>query len=176
VTLKLIDSGIRQIVIVAAGYDCRALRFRTPGVRFIELDHPATQADKRRILAELGADTSDVAYAAADFTVDDVGAALTAAGHDASQATLFLVEGLLIYLDLEVIELLLRTLRACASEHSRLAVSISRPQSSGFNARVASVGEQARSTFDEAEAAALLYRCGWTTDDTSRAVVLAWPS
>ena len=32
-----------QVVLVASGYDCRALRFRTPGVRFIELDHPDTQ-------------------------------------------------------------------------------------------------------------------------------------
>src|SRR3954469_7925494 len=72
VTLRLIDAGVRQVVIVAAGYDCRALRFRTPGVRFIELDHPATQADKRRILGELGAATDDIAYASADFTVDDV--------------------------------------------------------------------------------------------------------
>src|SRR3954469_645003 len=46
-TLRMIDAGVRQVVIVAAGYDCRALRFRTPGVQFIELDHPATQADKR---------------------------------------------------------------------------------------------------------------------------------
>ena len=67
-------------MIVAAGYDCRALRFRTSGVRFIELDHPSTQADKRRILDDMSADVTDVAYAAADFTVDDVGAALAAAG------------------------------------------------------------------------------------------------
>jgi len=34
-------------VILGAGYDDRALRFRSPGVRFFELDHPDTQADKR---------------------------------------------------------------------------------------------------------------------------------
>ena len=73
VTLQALEAGIRQVVIVAAGYDCRALRFRTPGVRFIELDHPSTQADKRRILDDMSADVTDVAYAAADFTVDDVG-------------------------------------------------------------------------------------------------------
>ena len=174
VTLRMIEGGVRQIVLVAAGYDCRALRFRTPGVQFVELDHPATQADKRLILAELGAVTDDVAYAAADFTVDDVGEALAAAGHDDAAATLFIVEGLLIYLDEEVIERLLRALRAVATDASRLAVSISRPQSDEFKARVASVGEQARSTYDEAGALALLQRCGWN-GDTSRAVVLASP-
>jgi len=41
VTLRAVEGGISQVVIVAAGYDCRALRFRTSGVRFIELDHPS---------------------------------------------------------------------------------------------------------------------------------------
>ncbi len=174
VTLRSIDGGIRQVVIVAAGYDCRALRFRTPGVRFLELDHPATQADKRRLLADLGGRTDDIAYAAADFTVDDIEAALVAAGHDASVASLFVVEGLLIYLDVDVIERLLRSLRARATPDSRLAVSISRTPSATFAARVAAIGEAARSTFDEHGARDLLERCGWE-GDTSRAVVLAGP-
>jgi methyltransferase (TIGR00027 family) len=174
VTLRSIEAGITQVVIVAAGYDCRALRFRSPGVRFIELDHPSTQGDKRRLLGDLDVHTSDVAYAAADFTLDDVGAALAGAGHDSSAPTLFLVEGLLIYLDEPVIESLLRALRAVAVDGSRLAVSISRPQSETFIARVASVGEHARSTYDEDGARVLLDRCGWT-GDTSRAVVLATP-
>lgn len=175
VTLRSIEAGIRQVVIVAAGYDCRSLRFRTPGVRFIELDHPSTQADKRRLLAELGGRTDDVAYAAADFTVDDIDAALQSAGHDASLTTLFLVEGLLIYLDIDVIERLLRALRARATPETRLAVSISRSPSATFVARVAAIGEAARSTFDADEAQDLLQRCGWQ-GDTSVAVVLATPA
>ena len=59
--------------------------------------------------------------------------------------------------------------------YSRLAVSISRPQSDDFQARVAAVGEHARSTYDQAGARALLQRCGWD-GDTSRAVVLAQPA
>jgi methyltransferase (TIGR00027 family) len=174
VTLRSIEAGIRQVVIVAAGYDCRALRFRTPGVRFIELDHPATQADKRRLLDELGGRTDGVAFAAADFIVDDIEGALRAAGHDASAPTLFLVEGLLVYLDVDVIERLLRALRARATPESRLAVSISRSPSATFIARVAAIGEHARSTFDADGASELLHRCGWE-GDTSVAVVLATP-
>jgi methyltransferase (TIGR00027 family) len=175
VTLQSIEEDIRQqVVIVAAGYDCRALRFRTPGVRFFEVDHPDTQADKRRILGEMGADVTDIAFAAADFTVDDVGAALAGARHDASAATLFLVEGLLIYLPEDVIVSLLTALRARATPMSRLAVSISRGRSAEFQARVAAVGEHAQSSFSEEEASALLQRCGWQ-GDTTRSVVLASP-
>lgn len=175
VTLQAVEGGIRQVVIVAAGYDCRALRFRTSGARFIELDHPATQADKRRILDDMRADVADVAFAAADFTVDDVGAALAAAGHDADAATLFLVEGLLIYLPEPVIFSLLTALRARATPTSQLAVSISRGGSPEFQARVAAVGEHARSSFNEDEARLLLQRCGWQ-GDTARSVVLASPA
>jgi methyltransferase (TIGR00027 family) len=175
VTLQSIEEGIRQVVIVAAGYDCRALRFRTAGVRFIELDHPDTHADKRRILGEMGADVADIAFARADFIVDDVGAALAGAGHDASAATLFLVEGLLIYLPEDVIVSLLTALRARATPVSRLAVSISRGGSPEFQARVAAIGEHAQSSFSEEEARALLQRCGWQ-GDTTRSVVLASPT
>jgi methyltransferase (TIGR00027 family) len=172
VTVRMIEGGVRQVVIVAAGYDCRALRFRTPGVRFIELDHPSTQRDKRALLDDLGADTSGVAYAAADFTVDDVGAALAGAGHEPAQPTLFLVEGLTVYLELDVIRSLLRALRAVAHERSRLAISLSRTQRADFIARVAAAGEPAKTFFDQDEAAALLRECGWE-GDTERVVVLA---
>jgi methyltransferase (TIGR00027 family) len=174
VTLKLIEGGIRQVVIVAAGYDCRALRFRTPAVRFIELDHPATQADKRRILAELGADTDDVAYAAADFTVDDVGAALAGAGHVAAEPSLLLVEGLLLYLDEAVIRTLLRALRDRAADRSRLAVSIPSGDNTELNERVGRIGEPARSGFTTDAAVELLRDCGWE-GDLSRRLVLATP-
>jgi methyltransferase (TIGR00027 family) len=176
VTLRSIDAGIEQVVVVAAGYDCRALRFRTPGVRFIELDHPATQADKRRLLDDLDVDASDVRYAAADFTVDDVGAALADAGHDPSRPTLFLVEGLLVYLDEGVIDSLLTALRAVSAAGSRLAVSMSRRQNDTFLERVARAGEPAKTFFDDDSARVTLASTGWHADDTTRAVVLATPS
>ncbi len=49
-----IDRGVRQIVTGAAGYDGRALRYAKPGVRWFEVDHPATQRDKLRRLDRLG--------------------------------------------------------------------------------------------------------------------------
>jgi methyltransferase (TIGR00027 family) len=175
VALRSIDAGMRQIVLVAAGYDCRALRFRTPGVRFVELDHPDTQQDKRRILAELGAQADGVAFAAADFTVDDIGAALADAGHDAAVPSTFLVEGLLVYLDDATIRRLLRALRERAARGSRLAISISRGQNALFRRAVRRIGEPARSGYQPAEAARLLEECGWA-GDTSRGLVLATPA
>ena len=45
--------SIRQVVILGAGYDTRAARLPRAGVRFFEVDHPATQAAKRERLAQL---------------------------------------------------------------------------------------------------------------------------
>jgi len=47
VVVSAIDRGVAQVVIGGAGYDGRAFRYAKPGVRWFEVDHPATQADKR---------------------------------------------------------------------------------------------------------------------------------
>jgi methyltransferase (TIGR00027 family) len=52
-----ISAGVSQVVICGAGYDDRALRFRSTGVRFFELDHPATQTDKARRLRAITSGT-----------------------------------------------------------------------------------------------------------------------
>jgi O-methyltransferase involved in polyketide biosynthesis len=122
----------------------------------------------------MGAPIDDVVYAAANFIIDDVPSALASAGHDAGMATLFLVEGLLVYLPEEVIVSLLRALRARATQESWLAVSISRGGSPRFRARVAALGEHAQSSFSDDEADTLLRRCGWL-GDTTRSFVLASP-
>ncbi len=70
--LSAMDQGIGQVVVLGAGYDDRPLRFRAPGVHFFEVDHPVTQADKRRRLERMGADCRGVTLASADFRVDPV--------------------------------------------------------------------------------------------------------
>jgi methyltransferase (TIGR00027 family) len=122
--LAAIAARVPQVVICGAGYDDRALRFRSPGTRFFEIDHPATQADKVRRLHAIGADLSAVVFAPADFRDDDVASVLAAAGHDAATPTLFLCEGLLIYLDAPVITRLLTGLRSRAAAASAQAASL----------------------------------------------------
>lgn len=122
--LAAISRGVRQVVVCGAGYDDRALRFRAGGVRFFELDHPVTQADKARRLRRAGLDTAGLTLAAADFRVDDAPAVLAASGQDAALATLFLCEGLLVYLDEAAIAALLAGLATRAAPGSTLAASL----------------------------------------------------
>jgi methyltransferase (TIGR00027 family) len=122
--LAAIAAGISQIVILGAGYDDRALRLRTPGVRFFELDHSDTQIDKQRRLEAMNVDHRGLTLARVDFRNRDVGAVLEAAGHDADLATLFVCEGLLVYLDQSTIIDLLVGVRARAVDGSRLTASL----------------------------------------------------
>jgi len=123
--VRAIADGVSQIVILGAGYDGRALRFRTPGVSFFEVDHPATQRDKRRRLAAAAARADDIVFVAADFTEPGLDRALATAGHDRTTRTQFLCEGVLRYLPEHWFRELLRTVASVSAPGSELAVSIS---------------------------------------------------
>jgi methyltransferase (TIGR00027 family) len=123
--VSAVDAGMRQVVILGAGYDCRAMRFRTPGVQFYEVDHPATQGDKRARLADVGADCDDVRFVSADFTEPGMEDRLVAAGFDRGLPALFLCEGLLRYLPEESFRGLLASAAAVGAAGSELAASIS---------------------------------------------------
>jgi len=126
-----IQAGVDQVVNLGAGYDDRALRFRTPGVTFFEVDHPDTQGDKHARLNAMLADDEPARGAgwpvlvAADFGSDDVPALLSAAGHDRRRATLFICEGLLVYLDQPTTVRFLSGARDAAADGSVLAASLS---------------------------------------------------
>jgi methyltransferase (TIGR00027 family) len=144
--MTAIAAGLRQIVICGAGYDDRALRFRTAGVRFFELDHPDTQRDKARRLAALGVHAPAVTLAAADFRSDDTRAVLAHAGHEASEPSLFLCEGLLTYLDGQTCHSLIAALAARAAAGSVLAASLSTHADGADSAAVVAEANRGRRT------------------------------
>lgn len=165
VVVTALDGGVSQVVIGGSGYDGRAFRYAKPYVRWFEVDHPATQADKRERIARLGLDATHVAFVAADFTADPVAAPLRQAGLDPSRPALFLLEGVVVYLERPVIERVLAEFRAVTAPGAALAVSVSTgaasPTRAAFQARVAGLGEPARSVLTPAQASALLSAAGW---------------
>ena len=50
--VRFAEAGGRQLVLLGAGLDARALRLRSLGLRVFEVDHPATQARKRRFVGD----------------------------------------------------------------------------------------------------------------------------
>jgi methyltransferase (TIGR00027 family) len=168
--LGAVRDCIGQVVILGAGYDGRALRFRSPGVRFVEVDHPATHSDKRRRLADAGIDASDVGFLSFDLIEPGLDAALIELGFDPAHPALFTVEGLLRYLPEHAFRGLLATTAALAAPGSRLAASVSTSPDepaageavAQLTARFAAGGEPVLTVPTRSVALAWLAEAGWS--------------
>lgn len=155
-----------------AGYDGRSPRYAKPGVRWFELDHPDTQADKRARLRRLGIGACEITFAPVDFALDDVAALLGQLGHDPSRTTLFTCEGVAAYLSPEVLSSLLTAIRRRAAPNSKLAIELPlEPQSVSetfrralLNAAVTSMGEPLLSVIDGQKLDAFLAAKGWSVE------------
>jgi len=166
--------GFAQIVTGAAGYDGRSLRYARPGLVWFEVDHPATQQDKRSRLDRLGIPSGHIRFVAADFSTDPVADRLLSAGLDPGRPSLFLLEGVAVYLEEAVLRTLLAQLRRVAAGGSSLALSLSvqvdsperTARRAAFQATVAALGEPARSTVTAADADTLLEATGWQARET----------
>jgi methyltransferase (TIGR00027 family) len=111
VLLKEVSAGVEQVVILGAGLDSRAYRFRSKlnGVRLFEVDHPVTAARKReRLRAIFGELPEYVAYVSADLSRGNPEEALVAAGFDPEVPVLVLWVGVAQYLPAAAVVDLLR--------------------------------------------------------------------
>lgn len=92
-------SGIRQLVLLAAGLDTRPFRLDWPdGTRIFEVDQPQVLVFKDQVLAAQGARASFERHVVDTDLRDDWPGALATAGFDPSAPTAWLVEGLAPYL------------------------------------------------------------------------------
>jgi methyltransferase (TIGR00027 family) len=95
-----IGEGLEQLVILGAGYDTRAYRIEGLNkIRVFEVDHPLTQSIKiGKIKKIFGSLPEHVVYVPVDFESDDLGQKLLEKGYDNSRRTLFVMEGLVMYI------------------------------------------------------------------------------
>lgn len=118
-----LQDGLGQLVILGAGYDARAYRFKEEleGVKVFEVDHPATQKDKLARLEEiLGRAPEHVTFVAVDFTTQALAEQLQAAGYDPGLKTLFIWQGVTMYLSAEAVEETLRSVCRSAAPGSAI--------------------------------------------------------
>jgi methyltransferase (TIGR00027 family) len=149
------------------------LRYAAPGLRWFEVDHPSTSADKKARLDRLGIDSSAVRFVAHDLAEPGLGQTLMAAGFDPNALAQVICEGVVVYLEPYVFASLLRELRSVAAPGSRLAVSLSVVAASvdrraAFREKVAGVGEPVRSDPLDADDAVQVFNAnGWELADIS---------
>jgi methyltransferase (TIGR00027 family) len=97
--------GIAQYVILGAGLDSFAYRSGLAGqVRVFEVDHPATQRWKRKLVTEAGITPSGtVTYVPVDFEAESLSERLVDSGFDPSRPALVSWLGVTMYLTREAI-------------------------------------------------------------------------
>lgn len=118
-----LKSGCTQIVIMGAGLDSRAYRFGDAirGVRVFELDLPQTQEyKKKRVREVVGSLPAHVTYVPIDFARQSIDSVLNAAGYDRKQKTVFIWEGVTMYLPEEAVDATLRAVAGNAASGSRI--------------------------------------------------------
>ena len=121
---EAIAGGARQLVILGAGYDGRAWRLDDlKGVKVFEVDHPATQADKRARVRELKPAIGDVTFVPIDFERERLSETLQRAGHDRSAPTCWIWEGVVMYLTREAMLATLGDIAKSSARGSTLIVN-----------------------------------------------------
>jgi methyltransferase (TIGR00027 family) len=116
-------TGIRQVVILAAGLDSRAYRLEWPaGTTVFEIDQPKVLGYKTATLDAHGAVAKSRRVAVAVDLRDDWPAALIAAGFDPTQPTAWLAEGLLPYLPADAQDRLFGMVTEHSATGSEIAV------------------------------------------------------
>ncbi len=97
-----VKAGVRQYVVLGAGLDTLGLRNLHPGVEVYEVDHPSTQAWKKKLI-ESGdlAVPKSLHFVAVDFETQNLHEQLTSSGLDFHAPTLFALLGVVVYLTAE---------------------------------------------------------------------------
>ncbi len=175
-------AGLGQVVILGAGFDTRAYRIaELAAVPVYEVDHPVTQAQKRKALAGVVAPPANVTFVGVDFETDDLGEQLRAAGYREDTRTLFVWQGVSMYLTQAGID---RTL-AFIAQHSVPGSAVvldyfDARAMQGGEARVirfftSVMGEHVRYAIDQSQIAAFLEARGFTNVRNADGAQMAAP-
>ena len=97
-----VDAGVRQYVLLGVGLDTFGYRNPHFGLRVFEVDHPATQAWKRDLLARSGISVPKTStFVPVDFETQTLPSQLAAAGFDFAAPAFFGWLGVVPYLTLD---------------------------------------------------------------------------
>jgi methyltransferase (TIGR00027 family) len=163
---EALRDGVRQVVILGAGFDTRGFRFadQLRGVTFIEVDYGPTQEYKKRRVKEIfGGLPRHIKYVAMDFAKDNLLTQLRKGGYQPARKTLFIWEGVTRYLPEAAVLATLRVVRDHAAAGSTISFDYITTRNLLLNdpgTRPAKWGEPFVFGFPETGAAALVEREG----------------
>jgi len=178
--------GVRQAVILGAGFDTFSLRNPYPDLAVFEVDHPATQRWKQERLAAAEVPIpSSLKFVPVDFSNDDLTSAMEESGFDKNAPAFFLWLGVVPYLRHEAINKTLRSIAAIPgaevvfdySEPLENYAPEQRPTIEKMAQRVAALGEPWLTFFDPTALADELKSLGYQEiQDLDRGAIVNWVS
>jgi len=168
--------GIRQYVIIGAGFDSFALRRPAfaADIDIFEIDHPATQALKIKQIEHSGIVLpGSVHFIAADLAARSVAETLSGSAYRSDQPAFFSWLGVTMYLTREANFATLRSIASCAHSGSELAFTyvdqrLLKSESESYRKlakTLASLGEPFLFGFDPDTLARELRSCGLTLSE-----------
>ena len=175
--------GVRQVVVLGAGLDTFSLRNPYPDLAVFEVDHPATQAWKRKCLADAGlAEPPAATFVPVNFERQRLADELASAGWKPAEPSFFIWLGVVPYLSQDAIFSTLSWIAAMPG--SEVVFDYSEPAEnrdaagqaalSFHAARVAAVGEPWISFFVPAALAQSLRELGFDEiEDLERSDIAA---
>ncbi len=102
-----LSESLQQLVILGAGYDARAYRFEAlkKGIRVFEVDQPASQREKiKKVQKIFGSLPAHVTFVAVDFNTQQLGQRLAESGYSEQAITLFIWQGVTMYLNAAAVD------------------------------------------------------------------------
>lgn len=172
---EAVEQGTRQYVLLGAGYDTFA--YRQPAwaeaLTIFEVDHPASQVAKRKLLASAGiAVPRNLRFAPVNFEFDSLKEGFEAAGFGFTRPAFFSCLGVLVYLE----ERGIAELFACVGKMARgseFVFTFSQPESAlderdaatraKITARVSEMGEPWQSYFEPERLQQALLSAGFSS-------------
>lgn len=123
-----ITAGARQLVLLGSGLDARGWRCaELSSVTVFEVDRPRTLAYKRRRMAGVQSKAARHVYVPTDFARDDLARVLKEAGFQPEIPTVWLWEGVIIYLHRDAIASTIRSVAELSASGSRLIATYTCP-------------------------------------------------
>ena len=120
---RALANGCQQVVILGAGFDSRAYRMQElASARVFEVDHPATQSEKQRRAVRLARRCRELTYVPCDFESQPLTDCLQSAGHRNDEPTIWICEGVTLYLDDRALRSTLAAVAARSTAESALIV------------------------------------------------------
>ncbi|KAJ3273948.1 hypothetical protein HDV01_003779 [Terramyces sp. JEL0728] len=103
----VIDEAVKanvcpQLVVLGAGLDTRSWRLKSlSNTTVFEVDFPGTQEYKKSLVKDVPLECSKMVFVPVDFTKDKLESKLLENGFDTKKPTFWLLEGVLMYLELK---------------------------------------------------------------------------